>query len=191
MKPTRYISVFLLSILLYSCSSTSSTEETTRSWWFDSYITNTGKPLPKISSTSPIKLSLSLSDDTLSMNESLEMTLEVSNTTEDSLKFLVGGSGNTTYYDFVVIREDSSLLWNRVDPPISLAQHGYMLTPNETKTFKHTWNLEVETGSQIKKGNYYVFGGFADMQYFSTTSNPIEEMDLGPVSTNVQKIIVK
>ena len=183
MNAIRYISFFVLILLLSSCTATDSNSKEEPSFWEPLIIS--GQPLPQASA--PMEVSLTLSDNQVSADESLTMVLNAKNTSKDSITVTMS-AGSGPNYDFVVINSDSSIVWGKLNDYVTLAAVIYDFAPGETKTFEHSWNLTDEQGDQVKKGEYAVFGGFP---HFRFTKPGTSEERRGPVATEMQQIIIE
>ncbi len=178
----KYFLLLLVTATFNSCTSVSLEMKKEKIW----------KPfiqpnihLPK--TVPPVKLILTLSDDTLSADKSLAMTLTIYNTSQDSVEVAVSG-GSTVNYDFVVLNSDSTIIWNRLPDGVPLALIQFTIGSQEEKSFSYTWDLVSESGNKVEKGTYFIFGGFLDIEY--TNKETSQKFD-GPAATKLQKIIIE
>ena len=115
------------------------------------------------SGSAPLDLSLTLSDTQIADGEPLEMALSVRNTGEDTIAVVIGkifiDGEEYNSNDFVVLRSDSSFVWNKRPDLIVGTGYEFLLEPGQSETMKYTWNLRDESGKSVKGGSYYVFGG--------------------------------
>ena len=182
MKTCKYILVIFLAMVLGNCTTSSTNKETDSTPWEP--LLQQGQSLPE--TVPPVEMTLDLKKTEVSAGESLELAFDLQNMSEeDTLLLKISFSGR---HDFVVLDEDSNIVWNRLPDFQTLAQSGIYFTPGQIRTYSHAWDLKDESGNPVPKGTYYVFGGFTGIEYTNPDQN--EEFE-GPAATEMQKITIE
>lgn len=139
--------------------------------------------------------------ETVSFGESYELTLEVTNTSDQDLFLWVGvqpgvPDDDPGFFDFTITDENNNLYWRYFYDVIQEdALTGVGIDKGETLKLSHNWSLEDIEGNIIESGSYEITGLYQVSEILDKEerSNIIDNTTDPPVhfTTEPQEIMVE
>ena len=111
----------------------------------------------------PPELSIEvIAPDSVSLSDSLEYTVKMTNRTNKKLSIVSGKSfSRNVEFDLAVVNEDQQVVWFRFPRDLVYSHVGYIvrLSPGESYIMQDSWNLKDSFGDTINPGSYTLYGG--------------------------------
>lgn len=154
MKSIYSLSFVILLFNLMSCNSLPIGDEQDSEKW-----------IPWKNPPPPLEFTVELNNNEIFSDSTLQIKLNVTNTSSDSVELHVSG-GTDVHFEFVVTKKDCTLIWNRLPESLTSAENIIYLAPNETVSFEDEWNLTYsDVDIKVQPGNYLIFGGLVQAEY--------------------------